>query len=526
MDERSQLTNLILVLCQQQYIINKRTPRFTDLANEVVSLIKKPTDNGSSSDSSIVVKSLLDVVNKMLNDGLSREISVTGVVSYLRTVCSNFPKIVDQIEKNLDGIETRTDAELEGNISYLSGNLETWISATKYKRILSKANFEFDPDESREEHLAKLQEDLSRYAKDATELRSLEDLPAIVESVNLNDLVSFKEKFVEPSEEEEESAGVFKLDIDGWNQSFGDGGIKIPTVTLLNALTGRGKTDTALRIVRSICKCNDAETFLRDKTKKPLIFIISMENTMNDIITNMYHDFLGEEEGLARPQVDSEVAHEYLRNTLLKRGWHLQVIFAKKKTLDCSQIEMALRFLEREGYELKLCILDYLQLLDYGSPAKSGKLDTQLIKDCAGELEGMIKGDRKASLITMAQLNPRLKEFISTCPDFAKKYGPQMETAFCRGLGDEFDYAGTVHVQFGDDGNAYHQFNMDKNRKCKTVTLEQSYSCYSMCKLEDGTQGGFIKGDIDWSGIVDSRVRNTMGGCFRKDGGGDSYDDF
>lgn len=527
MDERTQLTNLIVVLCQQQYVINKRAGRFENLANEVVRLIKEPANNGGGNDGSVVVRALLDIVKNILSKGVSSEISINGILEHMRTTCTNFPKVIEQLEKNLIGIEKKPDAILEGSIALHCEFLEKWINTTNYRRILNKASFDFDPEGNRAEHLKELQENLEKYTKDTSEIRHVSDIPCFVDGAMVNDREEFKEKFIAVSEDDEEdtASNIFKFDLDGLNQGFGDGGMKHPSATLVNALTGCGKTSSTMRMMRGLCKMNDGYSYVKDKDKKPLILVVTMENTVNEIVGEMYHDMLVEESGMDYPHADGDTAFEYLNNTLLKNNWHLQIIFGKKKTVTVNDIDKAIEFFENQGYQLVMLVVDYLQLMDYGDPTRKGRLESQLIKDTAGQLEAITKAQRNASYITCAQIKSELKNERSR-KEFAKEIGPRLETAFCKGLGDEFDYCLTVNVTTGEDGRFWWQCNFDKNRKSKTVTPGEMYLTYAMSRADDGTQGGFIRPDITVDGIINSQVCNTTGGARRVDGGGDSWDDF
>lgn len=144
------------------------------------------------------------------------------------------------------------------------------------------------------------------------------------------------------------------------------GGLKRGTLTLFGAKTAGFKSGIMLNLACSIKMFSkDIETF--DKTKKPCIIYLSLENTQTETFKRVVTYTTGmsiNQMKKMEPKELAEKALESLNCSTANKDVDMRFLYKTSNTIDVNYIYNVLSDLESEGYEVVALFVDYLATLN------------------------------------------------------------------------------------------------------------------------------------------------------------------
>lgn len=519
MNERVALLNIILLLAHESFNKDKN-PTTPKMISDCMGSIKETAVGTGVSEDERVESNLKDFVGWMLKEGVKNPYDVKTLKSQLKLLTINNPELAEHLFKELSEVPNLSQDELEIRTGFYYRRVQSYHNETKFGQIFTKHYFEFKNDVvgsvNRQTLLNQLVEETAPYVDDGAS--GLEGIGAINSTLNMGDSEQFTNAF-EKAKETVSDEGRLKLGLQGWNQALG-GGIPRGAVIDVDALTGRGKSETLRFMLRTAARYNAPFRFFPDRNKAMFLYL-TLEDADTDVIRKMYCDIVEEQtdEECDLSAVSAEEARQVVDKYFKENGYEFQIVYAKKHELRVSHIRTIVEHYERAGYEIMAMAVDYLQLLYYDDmPGTNGP--TQ-VKNLIGAMEAITK-PRLISLLTANQLDTKAKEIARFETEIAPNVVGKNMQENCKSITNEVDIEIATHIvaaNESDDGYAYHQLAVGKNRTTKRVPPNMKYAVYRMHISKDGTPVAFIKPDIEGENMV----RDKTAGELRSEGGGSYF---
>lgn len=516
MNERVALLNIILLLAHESFN-GQKNPTTPNMIQECLGSLRDTAVGTGVSEDEQVEANLKDLVGWMLKEGVKNPYDLASLKTQLRLLTINCPELAANLLNELNGIGELTQEELETRIGFYYRRVQSYHNETRFGQIFTKHYFEFKNDVvgqiNRQTLLNNLLEEAAPFVDDGAQ--GLENIDAINSTLNIANSEEFEAAF-ERAKDTVSDEGRLRMGLQGWNLATG-GGIPRGAVVNVDALTGRGKSETLRYILRTAAAYNTPYRFFPDRPKTMFLYI-TLEDSDTDVVRKMYTDIIEESTRTLCDisKVGSEEAKKVVEEYFSSRGYEFQIVYAKKHELRVSHIRTVVQHYERAGYEIMALALDYLQLMYYDDmPGTNGP--TQ-VKNLIGAIEAITK-PRLISFLTANQLDTRAKEIARFETEIAPNVVGKNMQENSKAITNEVDIEIATHVvaaNESDDGYSYHQFAVGKNRTTKRVLPGDKYAVYRMGVTEDGAPCGFIFPDIDG----ECMVRNCTSGELRSAGGG------
>lgn len=228
--------------------------------------------------------------------------------------------------------------------------------------------------------------------------------------------VTFEETVTDIYSRETSSSRQLITGLKGLNSMLG-GGLESGRVYLILGSAAGGKSFTLLDLILQVRKYN-ADYICKDKTKKPCIVLLTMENSVHETVTRMFSLITGER----LKDVSLEEAFRKLKEEgelVISDDNPINIIFKYKPNLSCDvgYLDTITEELEDRGFEVMLMVQDHIKRIKaiYGS--RDMRLDL-------GEIVNEFKAYAVAHdipLVTCSHLNRDAAKIL----DEAKNSGKQ-----------------------------------------------------------------------------------------------------
>ena len=260
----------------------------------------------------------------------------------------------------------------------------------------------------------------------------------------------------------------FKLvtGMQGLNAMFG-GGIERGNVYAFFGLPGEGKTVTLENLLYQIWRYNRGYQ-CQDKTKRPAIVLLTMENFVRQTVCALYH-ILTRGKNLKDCETAQEAIDEFKRNAFEynpdnQNSIEIVIKFKPINSVTTDYLYKLVEDLEDEGYETICFLQDYvkriLPVINTGDPYQDLGNIINDFKTFA-TLKGL-------PFITASQLNRDAAKLIdegrnANKADLIKKLGRGNIGESSR-MDENLDGTFIITPEFDSDGNKYMGFKMTKHR--------------------------------------------------------------
>lgn len=315
---------------------------------------------------------------------------------------------------------------------------------------------------------AQMQNELERFAIDAS-AAGPRGIPGVVGAVNFMNLEELDQIF-SAAEEETSIEGILKL---GWqcvNRMLGwHGGLRRGDFILVGALQHNFKTGFTLKMLQQVLTYNTP--WMIDPTKKPLILHISSENALTDNAMLLFEFFYGTLTGKCPPK-DIERADQikFIKEYSSKNGYELEIIRVDPTDFTYSSLFQLILEYETMGYEIHLCMVDYLQMFSkagcFQGPTGS---DT---RDLFRRVRNFMN-KKKITFITPHQVSTEAKYLLRAgVESFVKEIVNKGYYDSCKTIDQEVDLEILIH-KVCVDGVWYLEGHRGKHRKSGLITPEK-----------------------------------------------------
>lgn len=268
--------------------------------------------------------------------------------------------------------------------------------------------------------------------------------------------------------------GILKTHLQGINRCTGLDGIMRGWFINTAALTNQYKTGLLLDCFRGVAMHN--EPHMKDPKKKPLILRITLENTLNQDLLNIYRPL--KEQALGKKikisDIDPEEAAKFIRAELGKKGYEFRIEFHEPNLFSTDKLIAVFEKYEKEGYEIHFTSIDYTELF--------AKLDVSVREDLRTENSvERIRGHthhRGNTVMSGHQLSSEAQDLAKTgASNFVKLVSKGGYYKNSRLLHTKFDLELFTHTEM-HGGEKYLMMARGKSRSIEVVPEKYLYWAY------------------------------------------------
>lgn len=482
-----------------------------------ITLLYRESFIGSATDNSnaIIRRALAQVkIPELAMTGLDNEHDViSGLKQTAQHMCDNPPDHFYDKDDLLRRLKLNCSSD-EGLYNILAGAIDKSLNEQELKRSIVHHRREldaFDRDKRLEELMYK-QASQFRFKKDeiidmkawvSEFVASLEPFsidsnvadPAIITEVDVSDEEGMNKIFSE-IKDMESGVGIMKSGWQGFNRMT-DGGIRRGEQVLIGALQHNFKTGFTLSLFRQLCMYNTPHMF--DPTKKPLMVRISFEDGAELNIQQIYIQLKELETGQRCDMTgipESEMSR-YVHEKLGQTGYHVKFLRVDPTQWTYKHITNKLLEYEADGYEIHVCMLDYLGMVPTVG-CTQGPAGTDM-RDLFRRVRNFTN-PRKIALITPHQLSTEAKKKIREgATGFVQEIAGKGYYAGSAQLDQEVDLEIYIHIEIVN-GISYLTYQRGKHRKTRQTPLEHQAGVWQFQPV------GGIPDDLDKADTTRKRV--------------------
>lgn len=430
----------------------------------------------------------LSLDNKVINNLIYRVLDMSDIDSYdkdellneIEIDCDDDKTLFKYIKENIS--KEQTKEETTKSIISLKRSIDNHYKEKEIEKLLTKADYAV-------RFKRNTITDMNAFIGDL--VKNLESLggatgevdPAITVEVDVGNSDSLT-NILELAQERNTKDGIL---VTGWqalNRAL-QGGFRRGEQVLISSLQHKWKTGLTLSLFKQIALYN--KPYMLDPNKKPLLIRFSSEDEIESNIQFLYQSLRYTEtrEPVDFSAVDKLTAAKYIQEKLQINGYTIKLFRVDPTNWSYQKLLNKCLELEAEGYEIHVCMIDYLALIPTtGCLALAGT---------GSDLRDMYRRVRnfmsihKITFITPHQLNTEAKKLlrgIITEDKFAKTVAGKGYYDGCARLDMEIDVGLVGHLFPIKDNRTAYNLVVEKHR-IPTVIPENRKNFYLLFP-EDG----------------------------------------
>lgn len=326
--------------------------------------------------------------------------------------------------------------------------------------------------------------------------------PAIVSDVDFSNIASV-EKVFESVKEMDMGLGVLKTGYQGVNRIL-QGGFRRGEEWVIGALQHKYKTGFNLSIEETVALYNVPH--MLDPTKKPMLVRFTFEDTAEQNLRFIYEHLYENETGQRctkdhMKSMSKEDIAQYVMSRLQATGYSFRVFHVDPTQWTYQHLTNKLVELEAEGYEIHMCVVDYLALLNRKGLAEKGATGDD-IRELFRRMKNFCT-PRKICFITPHQLSSEAMKLIRLgSSDFVREIAEKNYYDGCQRLSQEVDGELFIHIEKVNK-QAYLTVMRGKHRGMPVIDESEKYLVLELHKV------GGLRPDINGP---DSSLKKVGGG--------------
>lgn len=299
--------------------------------------------------------------------------------------------------------------------------------------------------------------------------------PAIIGDVSFDDVDSIKE-VLDTAKQLNDDRGIMRTGWQGLNRMT-QGGFRRGECIVIGALQHNFKTGFSLSLFKQIALYN--KPFMINPAKKPMLLRISFEDPLSlnlpFLVRNIYENKNGKVADISNMSTEDMAA--YVKGELEINGYHIRMMHVNPSLWTYRDICNKILELEAEGFEVHLCMLDYLAMVPTTGCNENGPTGSN-IRDMYRRIRNFMSA-RKITLITPHQLSTEAKMLIRTGLEetFVQEIANKGYYDSCRTVDQEVDMELYIHI-VKVDGRSYLTIQRGKHR-----VIKQTAEAYKYCVL-------------------------------------------
>lgn len=501
---------LLLVKCvtllYRESLLPDTNENSSSLVRTALDSLKLKQDQGLTlSRANDVLIALKNMCIDMCENPVNHEYEKSELLQTIKTLCGENESLYQAFEQGIDA--EMSEASLKRTIINIKKTLHTHFRDDKLKELIGKAYIEFTHKRDKIKDVTKwLTEFIACVEPFQIGVNSKD--PAVIEDVAMHDIDKVRNVF-ESIKTEESGESILRTGWQGLNRML-DGGFRETEEWSIGALQHNYKSGFSLTIFRQIAQYNTPK--LRDVNKKPLLLRISFEDSIKINFKFLYKSLKENELGkvISTAGVPHSEMADYVQKKLSENGFHIRLLEVNPSLWTYKDICNKIIELEAEGYEIKLCMVDYLLKLPT-TGCDQGPFGHD-IRNMYERIRAFMSS-RRIPFITPHQLSTEAKKMVREGrSDFVKLLPGMGFYAGCGQLDQVVDGELFIHIEKLNK-ESYLTVQRGKHRKVEITPDEHLYMALKFVK------NGIIPDDVD----KDDTTRQKVGGPTLSEGGGASF---
>ena len=325
---------------------------------------------------------------------LNREIILQNLNDILKTSARK--------DTAIDMFKMVEEDENKNIIRALENELNNKIYIYRIKKTLNGYTYDFDKKfksgMSPDDMLSKIIEELTILTKN---IKNKDD--AIVNEVDLDNIENVSKVFQVVKETNEAEGFKFKLGLRALNK-ITNNGYKDSEFVIWNALQHNYKSGMLASSLIGIARYN--KPIMTDPSKIPLLLYVSLEDDLDILFEFLYRQMYYTDNKVKADMSNTskEEMSKYVKDKLQETGFKVKFIRVDPSDWSYSSFFSLIEKYEKDGFELKTVILDYLSLIPTVGCIASGAVGSDL-RDLYRRVRNFF-AKRKCLFISAHQLSP------------------------------------------------------------------------------------------------------------------------
>lgn len=464
------LVNCATLLCLEQREGVNTSPS-NDRIREVLDLIPIPEstlDHDHGRQTFLELRNLVIALNNKTKDTFPTEMEV---LQQAQVACREENYLYEALMTPLYATY-ETQKDLVKTIQSIRNGLEEYVRDQKIYQIVKKYA---DQMMFRREEIHDIREavtEMGAVLEPLVASRGHTDHPSMTANMDFSDPEKMA-GYLREVKENISTDGALRTGWKGFNKFLGHVGAFKRGEFILNAgLQHNFKSQLLLLLFAQIALFNTP--VLRDKTRKPLLYFISLENEIQDNLLILYKYIVENETG--QPVVDADIdpdeASAYVAKRLRESGFEVKMTRFDPTEFSCAAFLSHLDGLYAEGYEIIGLFVDYLNMM-----SKSG-IEAGAHGDDIRMLFRRVRNytsPRGIAFFTPHQLSSDATQLSrENVEDFVKIVAGKNYYDGCRRLGQEPDLE-IIHHIVTENGKKYLTIQRGKHRNVNQTPMEDQY---------------------------------------------------
>lgn len=466
MDTRILLVKCITLLYRES-LIKDKTENSVDLARSVMENIKLPELSLSVNSEKEMLMALKATLLHMCNSPLNTVYEKDELLQRLKINCASDEQLFQALQRGIE--KDMDDDSLKRTVisirKYITDSFKENEVVTIFTKAANALRFEREKIPDLKHYLQEFIGKIEPY-----QIEGNKDDPAIVESVDVHNLNEIA-KIYDDIKKDEDRTSILVTGWQGLNDAL-QGGFRRGEQWVIPALQHSYKTGFTLSLFKHFAIYNTPQ--LTDPNKKPLLLRISFEDNLISNFRFLYENLYENEHGTT-PDISALTSTEiatYVRDKLQVNGYHVKFIRVNPSEWTLRDLQNTVLELEAAGYELHVCMLDYLPMLPT-TGCEEGPAGHAL-RDLYRRTRNFFSA-KKITLITPHQLSTEAKMLIRDGhTEFVKMVVGKGYYDGCKRVDQEVDGELYLHIE-KINGRAYLTVQRGKHRGVGIIPDSMKY---------------------------------------------------
>lgn len=386
---------------------------------------------------------LLSVLFEMCRNPIDYEYDKDELLRSIKVACRDDDKLYESYCQSLTA--EYTEGQLNRSILNIKRSLNNHFKEVAIQTVLDKACSLFRFGRYKIKDTGQFVNDVIAQLE-PLQMSSVTKDPAIISDIDIGDKGTINAALAE-AKDMSNGDGILKT---GWQDlnNMLQGGFRRGEFWLIPALQHKYKTGFSLSIFGQIALYN--KPYMFDTNKKPLLLRISFEDkaamNLQFLYQKLKYDETGEETKIK--DLDIEVMSDYIQQRLQVNGYYVKMMRVDPTQWSYKHICNKIIELEAEGYEIHLCMLDYLAMVPTTGCINTGPMGTDF-RDMIRRIRNYCE-PKRITVISPHQISTEAKLLIRS---------GMPEDRFVKDIAEKGYYAGSKQLDQEIDGEIYiHHF--------------------------------------------------------------------
>lgn len=453
------------------------------LVRDIVNSIRLPELSVGIDHELDILKGLRETALDMCNAPVEHMYEISEILQRLKINTLDEDGLYEALHNGM--APELTENALKRTCLNLKRTLNNYFREKKIEDIVTKAHqllkFNRAKITDMKQFVASVCAELEPYQADAT----TKD-PAVVSDIDISDLIAVETVF-EDIKAMDDGTSILKTGWQGINRML-DGGFRRGEEVVIGALQHKYKTGFTLSLFKHFALYNVPQMI--DPTKKPLLLRISFEDDISLNFQFLYQSLKENETGEAvdLSKVSKREMSKYVNEKLRVNGYHIKLLRVDPTQWTYRDICNKMLELESQGYEIHVCMLDYLSMVPT-TGCTQGAMGSD-VRDMYKRMRNFCS-PRKICLITPHQLSTDAKRLIREGrEELVREIAGKGYYQSCASLDCELDLEIYIHIVIVNN-QSYLECMRGKHRKTSITPSEYHY-----CVLPFEPIGG-VRDDIN-----------------------------